>query len=85
MLIFRAVGLQIRPSGADKCCCTAISDIEYEKSCCRIANAYIQSSRITNPTERKKVVVALQMLIFRAVGFQIRPSGGMSEVKLKEN
>ena len=53
MLIFRAVGLQIRPSGADKCCCTAISDIEYEKSCCRIANAYIQSSRITNPTERK--------------------------------
>ena len=31
MLIFRAVGLQIRPSGADKCCCTAISDIEYEK------------------------------------------------------
>ena len=33
----------------------------------------------------KKVVVALQMLIFRAVGLQIRPSGGMSEVQLKES
>ena len=25
-----------------------------KKSCCRIANAYIQSGRIINPTERKR-------------------------------
>ncbi len=27
-----------------------------EKSCCRIANAYIQSGRIANPTERNYCV-----------------------------
>ena len=40
MLIFGAVGLQIRPSR------------EYEKDRCRIANAYIQGGRIANPTEQ---------------------------------
>ena len=36
----------------DRCCCTTISDAEYEKDRCRIANAYIQGGRIANPTEQ---------------------------------
>ncbi len=47
----------------------------------RITNAYIRCGRIANPTEREGgrkadlFFCALQMLIFVAVGLQIRPSG----------